>query len=73
MASADVVIYSRYDISCALQRQASVACSGYVTKDAFRIAINVILYAMLQDVRFKDLLEDRRLALRRRPVVGRNP
>ncbi|MDP7276400.1 MAG: DUF4159 domain-containing protein [Planctomycetaceae bacterium] len=68
-----VMIYSRYDISCALQRQASVACSGYVSKDAFRIAINVILYAMLQDVRFKDLLEDRRLALRRRPVVGRNP
>lgn len=44
------VIYSRYDISCALERQASASCSGYVFDDALRLAVNVVLYAMLQDV-----------------------
>jgi hypothetical protein len=44
------VIYSKYDISCALERQASVACSGYVEEDALKIALNVVLYALLQDV-----------------------
>jgi len=44
------VIYSKYDISCSLQRQASVACAGYVEDDAVKIAVNIMLYAMLQDV-----------------------
>lgn len=44
------VVYSRYDISCALENQASLACDGYEEKDAMRIAVNVILYAMLQDI-----------------------
>ena len=44
------VIYSKYDISCALERQASVACAGYIPEDAEKIAINIILYALLQDV-----------------------
>lgn len=48
------VIYSKYDISCALERQASVACAGYTEEDAYRIAVNIILYAMLQDVRYAD-------------------
>jgi hypothetical protein len=43
-----VVIYSKYDISCALERQASVACTGYVHKDAVRLGVNVILYFMDQ-------------------------
>jgi hypothetical protein len=43
-----VVIYSKYDISCALERQASVACVGYVHDDAVKIGVNVILYALLQ-------------------------
>ncbi|MFQ5730706.1 MAG: DUF4159 domain-containing protein [Planctomycetaceae bacterium] len=51
-----VVIYSKYDISCALERQASVSCRGYVEKDAMRIGINVMLYALLQDVRYSELL-----------------
>ncbi len=51
------VIYSKYDISCALERQASVACAGYIPKDATRIAINIILYAMLQDITYSKLLE----------------
>ena len=43
------VIYSKYDISCALERQSSVACAGYVPEDAVKIAVNVVLYAMMQD------------------------
>ena len=43
-----VVIYSKYDISCALERQASVACIGYLHDDAVKIGVNVILYALLQ-------------------------
>ena len=44
------VIYSKYDISCALENQASLACDGYLEKDAMQLAINIILYAMLQDI-----------------------
>lgn len=44
------VIYSKYDISCALEHQASLACDGYVEKDAARIAINVVIYSMLQNI-----------------------
>ncbi|HEX6985374.1 MAG TPA: DUF4159 domain-containing protein, partial [Planctomycetaceae bacterium] len=46
------VIYSKYDISCALEKQSSAACAGYLPDDALKIAINVVLYAMLQDVAF---------------------
>jgi hypothetical protein len=46
------VIYSKYDISCALERQASLTCAGYVPDDALRIAVNVVLYALMQDVRY---------------------
>lgn len=46
------VIYSKYDISCALERQASVACSGYLSEDALKLAVNVVLYALLQDARY---------------------
>lgn len=43
-----VLIYSKYDISCALERQSSVACPGYVHEDAVRLATNIVLYALLQ-------------------------
>lgn len=46
------VIYSRYDISCALEHQASMSCDGYIEADAARIATNIVLYALLQDVRW---------------------
>ena len=46
------VIYSKYDISCALERQSSVACLGYVAEDAVKIAINVVMHAILQDSRY---------------------
>ena len=44
------VIYSRYDISCALEHQASLSCDGYIEADAAKIAINVVLYSMLQNI-----------------------
>ena len=43
-----MVIYSKYDISCALDLQASVACTGYVPEDAAKIAVNVVLYSKLK-------------------------
>lgn len=49
------VIYSKYDISCALENQASMACSGYVPEDAVKIAVNVVLYSLLQDVTFGEV------------------
>jgi hypothetical protein len=48
------VIYSKYDLSCAIERQASVACAGYDHRDAVRIAVNVIRYALLQDISYAD-------------------
>lgn len=42
------VIYSKYDLSCALARQATSACAGYTTEDATRIAVNIVLYSYLQ-------------------------
>ena len=44
------VVYSKYDISCALEHQASLACSGYLPEDATKIAVNVVLYGLMQDV-----------------------
>lgn len=46
------VIYSKYDLSCALQRQSSVACTGYVSEDAVKIAVNVVLYSSQKRARF---------------------
>jgi hypothetical protein len=40
------IIYSKYDLSCALERQAQLACAGYPTADAAKIAVNIVLYAM---------------------------
>lgn len=42
------VVYSKYDISCALERQSSVACTGYLHDDAVRIGLNVIQYLLMQ-------------------------
>ena len=47
------VIYSKYDISCALERQNSGNCEGYLPEDAVKLGTNIILYAMLQSLRFK--------------------
>ena len=40
------VVFSPYDLSCALERQDSLECSGYVREDAARISLNVLLYAL---------------------------
>jgi hypothetical protein len=43
-----VVIFSPYDISCALENRPSLECRGYIRQDAMRLGINLILYAMQQ-------------------------
>ena len=48
-----VVIYSKYDISCALERQIAGNCEGYLPEDAVKLGTNIILYCMLQDLRLK--------------------
>ena len=40
------VVFSPYDLSCALEKQDSLECQGYVREDAARIALNVVLYAL---------------------------
>jgi hypothetical protein len=41
-----VVVFSPYDLSCALENQASIECKGYMREDAAKIGINALLYAM---------------------------
>jgi hypothetical protein len=45
------VIYSKYDISCAMERQTAIACEGYISADATKLAVNTILYFMSQELR----------------------
>jgi hypothetical protein len=40
------VIFSPYDISCALEKQNSMECTGYSREDAEKIALNVLLYSL---------------------------
>ena len=42
------VIFSPYDVSCALEKHDSPECPGYVREDAARIALNVLLYSLLE-------------------------
>ncbi|WP_435009196.1 DUF4159 domain-containing protein [Tundrisphaera lichenicola] len=41
------IIYSKYDLGCALQKQAGIDCKGYTHESALRIATNIVLYATL--------------------------
>ena len=41
-------IFSRYDISCALEKHDSLECHGYTRRDATRIGLNVVLYSLQQ-------------------------
>ncbi len=43
-----VAVFSPYDISCALESRGALQCRGYPREDAYRIAINLVLYAMLE-------------------------
>ena len=42
------VIFSPYDLSCALEKQNSLECTGYSRDDAEKIALNVLLYSLNQ-------------------------
>ena len=39
------VLFSPYDISCALEQHESLECRGYTREDAARIGLNVLMYA----------------------------
>ncbi len=43
------VIFSPYDLSCAMENTSLSQCEGYTREDASRIAINVLLYALYRD------------------------
>lgn len=40
------VVYSKYDLSCALERQAPVSCAGYPREEAAKIIVNIVLYGL---------------------------
>jgi hypothetical protein len=42
------VVFSPYDISCAMENHASLECKGYIKADAARLAVNIVLYALQQ-------------------------
>jgi hypothetical protein len=44
-----IVVFSPYDLSCALESRQSSQCLGYPRDDAAKIAINMILYAIMHD------------------------
>lgn len=48
LAGRYAVIYSKYDLGCALQKQQSRDCKGYTHDAAVKIAANIVLYALKQ-------------------------
>lgn len=40
------VIFSPYDLSCALENQGALDCKGYLPEDAQKLGINVVLYSL---------------------------
>ncbi len=42
------VVFSPYDLSCALEEHEAFSCRGYARQDAARIGLNVLLYALNQ-------------------------
>jgi hypothetical protein len=42
------VIFSPYDLSCALESHDTLECEGYTRQDAARIGLNVLLYSLHQ-------------------------
>lgn len=43
------VVFSPYDISCALEQHESLECRGYTREDAARIGLNVLIYSLNPD------------------------
>ncbi len=44
-----VVVFSPYDLSCALENATVSQCEGYTRQDAIRLAMNVLLYRLQSD------------------------
>ena len=42
------VVFSPFDLSCALEKRDSLECRGYLREDAARIGLNVVLYSLQQ-------------------------
>jgi hypothetical protein len=42
------VVFSPFDISCALESHEAVGCRGYSQQDAARIGLNILLYSLNQ-------------------------
>jgi hypothetical protein len=42
------VVFSEFDLSCALEKHDTMECRGYAREDAARIGLNVLRYAMQQ-------------------------
>lgn len=42
------IVFSPYDISCAMENHASMECKGYIRADAARLCVNIVLFALLQ-------------------------
>jgi len=42
-----VVIYSKFDIGCALERHTGIECKGYTYESALKIAGNIVIYSTL--------------------------
>jgi len=40
------IVFSPYDVSCALEEMGTMECKGYTREDAFRLGLNAILYAV---------------------------
>lgn len=40
------IVFSPYDLSCALEKQQTIGCQGYIPEDAARIGLNVLLYSL---------------------------
>ncbi len=43
------VIFSPYDVSCALEQHEALQCRGYTREDAARIGLNVLMYSLNPD------------------------
>jgi hypothetical protein len=42
-----VIIYSKFDIGCALERHTGIECKGYTYESAIKIAANIVIYSTL--------------------------
>jgi len=42
------VLFSPYDMSCALENASSLECTGYIKTDAGKLGVNILLYALQQ-------------------------